>query len=117
MANPGQQNWKLVASTKTELEGVRDKTAKGQATPPTAIRRELPRITGWAVASSGAGQAKFLAGTEQPKLYSEALGGNSNRKATNSVTSKESNSPDTVKDIVRSRINPTDIREGSDTNR
>jgi hypothetical protein len=79
----------LVASTKKQLEGVTDKTSQGQATPPSALRRELPRIKRRAVAPSGAGQAKFLAGTEQPKLYSEALGGNSNRNATNSVTSKK----------------------------
>jgi hypothetical protein len=65
MANPKHQNWKLVASTKTELEGVRDKTAKGQATSPSALRRELP-ITEWAVAPTGAGQAKFPAGRAQP---------------------------------------------------
>jgi len=28
------------------------------------------------------------------------------------VTSKDSNSPDTIKDILKSRINPTDIRAG-----
>jgi hypothetical protein len=39
-------------------------------------------------------------------------GGDSNRKATNSVTSKESNSPDMIKDILKFRINPTDIRVG-----
>jgi hypothetical protein len=103
----------LVASTKAELEGVRDKTAKGQATPPSALRRELPRITGWTVAPSGAGQAKFLVGTEQPKLYSEALWGKLKQKSYKlTVSSKESNSPDMIKDILKSRINPTDIRVG-----
>ena len=65
----------LVASTKAELEGVRDKTAKGQATPSIAARRELERATGWGVAPSGAELAKYhTAGTEQARLYSEALG-------------------------------------------
>ena len=65
----------LVASTKAEFEGVRDKTAKGQATPSIAPRREPERSTGWGVAPSGAELAKYhTAGTEQARLYSEALG-------------------------------------------
>jgi len=32
----------LVATTKAELEGVRYKTAKAQATPPIALRMKLP---------------------------------------------------------------------------
>jgi len=74
----------LVASTKAEHEGVRDKTSKVQATPPSVPRREQPRATGWRVAPSGAVQPKFHTGTEQPRLYPEALGGNSIRNAINS---------------------------------
>ena len=54
----------LVVSTKAELEGVRDRTAKVQAAPPNVRSKELPRATVWGVAPSGAGQANFLAGTE-----------------------------------------------------
>ena len=55
----------LVASTKAELEGVRDKTSKGQATPSIAPRRELARAAGWGVIPSGADIAKYhTAGTE-----------------------------------------------------
>jgi hypothetical protein len=55
----------LVASTKAELEWVRDKTAKGQVTPSIAPRRELARATGWGVAPSGAELTKYhTAGTK-----------------------------------------------------
>jgi len=54
----------LVASTKAELEGVRDKTAKVHAIPPSVPRRELPGATGWRVAPSGAVQPKLHTGTE-----------------------------------------------------
>ena len=104
----------LVASTNKDLEGVRDKTAKGQATPSVAPRRELARATGWGVAPSGAELTKYqAAGTEQARLYSEALGGKFNQKRYKlTVTSKDSKSPDTIKDILKSNINPTEIRVG-----
>ena len=63
-----------MASTKAELEGVTDKTAKVQATPPSVPRRELPRATGWRVAPSGAGQPKLHIGTEQPRLLQGVRG-------------------------------------------
>jgi hypothetical protein len=55
----------LVASTKAELKGVRDKTAKGQVTPSIAPRQELARAAGWGLAPSGAELTKYhMAGTE-----------------------------------------------------
>jgi hypothetical protein len=99
----------LVASTKDEIEGGRDKIAEVQATPPCAARRKLPRATGWGVVPSGVRKAKSLPGTEQPKLYSEALRGEFKQKRYKlTVTSKDSNSPDTIKDILKSRINPSE---------
>ena len=70
----------LVATTKAELEGVRYKTAKTQATPPIAFSMELTRATGWGEAPSGFGLERCHPGTEQPKLYSEALVGVTKKK-------------------------------------
>jgi hypothetical protein len=73
----------LVTTTKAELEGVRDNTAKTLATPSIAPRRGMTRA-GWVVAPSSAETAKHhKAGTQQANLYSEVLGGNSNRHTTN----------------------------------
>ena len=104
----------LVASTKAELEGVRDKTPKGQATPSISPRPEQARATGWGVAPSGAELAKYhTVGTEQARLYSEALGGKFNQKRYKlTITSKDSKSPDAIKDILKSKINPIEIRLG-----
>ena len=59
---------------------------------------------------SSAGQAKFLACMEQPKLYSKAVGGSQKKRYKLMVTTKDSNSPDNIKYILKFRINPTDIR-------
>jgi hypothetical protein len=71
----------LVASTKAEREGVREKRGKGQELPPIAPRRELARTTWWGVAQSGAELAKYhTVVTGQARLYSEDLGVNFNQK-------------------------------------
>jgi hypothetical protein len=84
----------LVASTKAELEGVRDKRGKGQEMPPIAPRRELARTTEWGVAQSSAELAKYhTAVTGQARLYSEALGVNSIRNAINSQSELKTANP------------------------
>jgi len=106
----------LVATTKAELEVFRYKTAKAQATPAIALRMELPRATGWGEAPSGVVQGHL--GTEQHKLYYVALVGVTKKKRFKlTVTSKDSNCTDMIQDILKSRINPTDIRVGINSNK
>ena len=100
----------LVATTKAQLAGARDSTAMALATPSIAHVRELARSG----APSDAKAAKQLkAGTEHGKLYSEALRGKV--KHTHhifTVSSNESKSADTIKEILKSNINPTEIKVG-----
>jgi hypothetical protein len=73
----------LVNTTKAELEGARDTSAKTHATPSINPRRGIA-IAGTAVAPTGAETAEHLrAGTEKAKLYSEVLGGNPNIHTSN----------------------------------
>lgn len=64
----------LVANTKAELDGVRNRTASGHGAPSFIPRRELTQTVDRVVA---------LPGAEQVKLYSEAVGGDSKRNVTN----------------------------------
>ena len=56
----------LVANTKAEHDGVRNRTARGHGAPSLIPRRELARTADRVVA---------LRGMEQVKVYSKALGG------------------------------------------
>jgi hypothetical protein len=104
----------LVATTKAELAEVRDSTPKTLSAPSVAPRRDLARAAGWEVSPSGASTAKHhKAGTDQTKLYSEVLGGKVRQTQYKlTVTSKESKSMDIIKDILKSNINPTEIKVG-----
>ena len=83
--------------------------------PPSIPRREQAIPTEWGVAPSDVAQGKlYKNGCEQARLYSEALGGNlrqDNYKLT--VTSKDSLSPEEVKGILKTTINPTKIKVGT----
>jgi len=102
----------LVATTKAQLAGARDSTAMALATPSIAHVRELARSG----APSDAKAAKQLkAGTEHGKLYSEALRGKVKHTYTHhilTVSSNESKPADTIKEILKSNINPTEIKVG-----
>ena len=104
----------LVATTKAELAVARDSTARALATPSIAHVRELARTAGRVGAPSDAEAAmQHKAGTDHGKLYSEALRGkvkHTHHKLT--VSSKESKSADTIKEILKSNINPTEIKVG-----
>jgi len=94
----------LVANTKADLHEVRNRTVKGHGAPFLIPRRELART---------AEREVTLPGVEQAKLYSEALRGKFKQKRyTFTVTPKESQPPDTIKGLLKSKINPTDINVG-----
>jgi hypothetical protein len=100
----------LVATTKTQHAVARDSTAMALATPSIAHVRELARSG----APSDAEAAKqHKAGTDHGKLYSEALRGKvKHTHHTLTVSSNESKSADTIKEILKSNINPTEIQVG-----
>ena len=104
----------LLATTKAELAEARKSTTETQATPSVARVRDLVTTAGRAVAPSGAGVAtQHKAGIHHGKLYSEALRGKviqTHHRLT--VTSKESKTADTIKEILKSNINPTEIKVG-----
>ena len=104
----------LVATTKSELAGVGDNTTKALAAPSIAPRWQTNRSAGWPEAPSGTETAKHHSPpTDQAKLYSEVLGGQvkqTHYKLT--VTPKESISTDAIKDILKSNINPTEMKIG-----
>jgi hypothetical protein len=103
----------LVTTTKAKLDGRRDNSANIHAKPSIAPKRGTA-TTGWVLAPPGAVTAKHhREGTEKAKLYSEVLGGKPKQthyKLT--VTSRENKSTDTIKDILKSNINPTEIKLG-----
>jgi len=94
----------LVATTKAETDGFRNRTARRHGAPSLTPRQELA----WT-----ADRGMVLPGMEQTKLYSEALGGKFKQKLfTLTVTSNESQPPDVLKGLLMSKINPTDIKVG-----
>ena len=94
----------LVANTKADHDETRNRTARGHGAPSLIPRRELPRTADTVMAQPG---------VEQTKLYSEALRGKFKQKRhTLTVTSKESHPPDTIKGLLKSKINPTDLNVG-----
>jgi hypothetical protein len=71
----------------------------GHGAPSLIPRRELQRTADMLVA---------IPGVEQTKLYSEAWG--IQTEILNTVTSIETQPSDTIKGILKSKINPTDIK-------
>jgi hypothetical protein len=104
----------LLATTNAELVVARDSTAEALATPSFAKVREMTNTAGRVTAPSGARAAtQHKAGTDHGKLYSEALRGKvkqTHHKLT--VTSKESETADKIKEILKSNINATEIKVG-----
>jgi hypothetical protein len=104
----------LVATTKAELAVARDNTVMAQAKPSMRQVQELARAAGRAVAPTDAPDAKqHKLSTDHGRLYSEVVRGkvkHTHHKLT--VTSKESHSADTIKEILKSNINPLEIKVG-----
>lgn len=101
----------LVATTKKELAVARDNTAMALTTPSS---KEVARASGRVVAPSGPVAAKqHKTATEQGMLFSEVVRGRT--KHTHHkliVTSNDSKTADTIKEILKSNINPTAIKVG-----
>jgi len=104
----------MITSTKAQLAVARDSSARALATPSIAQVREVARTEGRVGAPSDAEAAmQHKAGTDYGKLYSEALRGKVKHTLhTLTVSSKESKSDDTIKEILKSNINPTKIKVG-----
>jgi hypothetical protein len=104
----------LVATTKAELERAISKTEKGQEIPPSDPRLDKTLPVEWTVAPPGVGISKLYAtGQAQARLYSEVLGGKprqDNYKLT--VSSKDCQSPDAIKGVLKAAVNPTIIKVG-----
>ena len=97
----------LVATTKTQLAVAKESTAMTLATPTIAQVRELARTV---VPSDAEAAKQRKAGTDHGSLYSEALRGKvKHTQHTLTVSFNESKSADTIKEILKSNFNPTEI--------
>ena len=106
----------LVANTKAQLQEARSGPARAHATPSNAHSRERARTEGWIGPPSAAEDEKqHRTRTEQGKLYSQVLRGEYKQTHKITVTSKESSPANAVKEILRSIINPTEIKVGINT--
>jgi hypothetical protein len=95
---------KIVANTKTELDEVKDRATKDVVAPSRILTREPLSQTAKGVAPSGG---------ERTKLYSEALGGKIKQKSFKiTITSKDNQSAKMTKGLLKSKINPTEIKVG-----
>ena len=96
-----------VSKMKAELEECRDSNAKVHGAPSLILCQEPASMTARGVAPSG---------VREGKPYSEALG--SEKKLTRfklTVKSKENQSSETIKGLLKSKINPTEIKVGINT--
>jgi hypothetical protein len=98
----------LANHTMVEQKGATNsRSTRAQGTPSIIPRQELARIGDSQVALTRMGQTK---------LYSEVLGGKTKQsRHTLTVTSKKGQPPDEIKDLLKSKINSTDIKVGIST--
>jgi hypothetical protein len=94
---------KLANHTMVEQRGAANSRSKrAQGAPSIISRQELAKIGDRQVAPTRMGQTN---------LYSEVLGGKTKQsRHTLTVTSKEGQPPDAIKDLLKTKINPTDIK-------
>ena len=93
-----------VTAMGVELEAYRKESTKIHGAPSLSARQEPARMLARGVAPPG--------GSER-KLYSEVLG--NGRKTTRfkiTVTSKENQTSETIKEMLKSKINPSEIKVG-----
>jgi len=104
---------KTLASNKPEIEVAKRSTLTEPSTPSGDARRDPPRTSPRRVAPSDTSQGKRQAETVQTRLYSDALRGKGKQERyVLTVTSSDKESTETIKDILRSKIKPNEIRVG-----
>jgi hypothetical protein len=95
---------KVVSNTKAEPDEVKGRATKDVVAPSRIPTREPLNQTAKGVAPSGG---------ERAKLYSEALGGETKQKSFKiTITSKDNQSAEMTKGLLKSKINPTEIKVG-----
>jgi len=96
-----------VSKMKAELDACRGRNAEVHGEPFLTRRQEPAKITARDVAPSGG---------RDRKLYSEALRLQKNSKLfKQTVTAKGNQSPETIKGLLKSKINPTEIKVRTNT--
>ena len=102
-----------VANTNAERGEGKGKTKDYIAEPSSAAERNTHKQTERKVLPPGGEKVKLPAGGEKVKLYSEVLRGNTIQKTYKlTVTSRDNQTADTTKEILKSKINPTEIKVG-----
>ena len=93
-----------VANTETELDELKVRATKDIAAPSRFPTREQVSQTANRVAASGG---------ERTKLYSQVLGGDNKQKSFKiTITNKDNQTAETTKGLLKSNINPTEIKVG-----
>jgi vacuolar-type H+-ATPase subunit I/STV1 len=96
-----------VSKMKAELDACRGRNAEVHAASSLNRRQEPAGMTAWDVAPSGG---------RDRKLYSEAFGREKNFKLLKlTITAKGNKSPETIKGLLKSKINPTENKVGINT--
>ena len=105
---------KTVASNKVEIRVATRSTLIVPSTPSGDTRREPSRTSPREVAPpSGNNLEKRQAETAQTRLYSDALKGKCKQERYMiTVTSRDKESTESIKDVLKSKIKPTEIKVG-----
>jgi hypothetical protein len=88
---------------KTELDACRRATTAGHAETSSVRGREPPRTIGRQVLPSQ---------DRNRKLYSSVVAGCTEKRYTLTVKSTDNQPPDTIKKLLKSKVNPTEIKVG-----
>ena len=110
-----------VTKMKTELQSFADKAVKAQGSPSVTTIQEAagPRVHGGPSVIPMQETSRLRvregapSGDSERKLYSEALASKITKKKFKlTVRSKEQLSPDTIKGLLKTKVNPTEIKVG-----
>jgi hypothetical protein len=99
------QTEKEIKALKTELEASRRANTKGMTETPRDREMERPNTP----------SRQVLPPRDHPqkqKLFSEVVAGREERKFKLTITSKDSQTPEEIKRLLKSKVNPTEIKVG-----
>jgi regulator of replication initiation timing len=92
-----------VTKMNIELDNCRSTTPKGKQEAPNAQKQELPRTDSRQVLPPF---------SSSRKLYSSVVAGHAENKHKILITSKVNQPPDMIKKLLKSKVNPTEIKVG-----
>jgi hypothetical protein len=106
---------KSIEISQLEMQVTEKKTKLGECSGKNAMEHGSPSVIYNHEPTGTTARRMALPGGREGKLYSEAVGGEKNlRRFKLSVQTKRNHPPETIKDLLKTKINPTDIKGGGD---